>query len=417
MRLSSALALVLVLVLVLVLEPSLAADTPSDDPAAWDTVLLPGDPTLPAISAPRFVVPSPALPARSAPLASNNNCAIAFHGGRLYLAWRTAPIHFASPAARLEIVSSPDRGRTFEYEHTVALGADVREPTFISLGGRLILQFFELGTDPFAFEPRRMLRTVREGPGRRTAPDPFGGPGPVPWDVKVRGGRALMTSYRGAHYALAGGTIDVFFETSPDGLAWTPVDPANPVVYRGGVSEVAFEIERSGALLAVTRNEDGDATGFGSHVATAAPGALGRWSFPPASNPERYDSPELFRHGDDLYLVARRDVGGPFDMGLGALPFAVRRGLYLASYAARPKGTALYRIDRSGPWPAPARVLDLPGNGDTAFPSVARTGPHSFLLANYTSPLGNPDGTWMHGQVSPRGTQIYLLDIEFAGRP
>src|SRR5690606_18387540 len=72
---------------------------------------------------------------------------------------------------------------------------------------------------------------------------------------------------------------------------------------------------------------------------------------------------------------------------------------------------ALYRIDR------PARrvvhVMDLPGAGDTAFPAVQQTGPDSYLVANYTSPLDDPDISWLRGQTSPRGTQIYLLDLTF----
>ena len=57
--------------------------------------------------------------------------------------------------------------------------------------------------------------------------------------------------------------------------------------------------------------------------------------------------------------------------------------------------------------------MDLPGVGDTAFPSVQQTGPDTYLIANYTSPLDDPDITWLRGQTSPRGTQIYLLDLTF----
>ena len=111
----------------------------------------------------------------------------------------------------------------------------------------------------------------------------------------------------------------------------------------------------------------------------------------------------MFRHGDDLYLVARRDIGGPFG-GEG--------GGDLVAYSTRPKTTALYQIDREAK--AVVHLLDLPGCGDTAFPSVRRTGAHTFLLANYTSPLDDPDITWLEGQTSGRGTQLYLMDLEFA---
>jgi len=61
-------------------------------------------------------------------------------------------------------------------------------------------------------------------------------------------------------------------------------------------------------------------------------------------------------------------------------------------------------------------LVDLPGTGDTAFPSVWRIGAHEFLVANYTSPLPDPNVTWIQGQLSSRGTQIYLLEITFVPR-
>jgi hypothetical protein len=129
------------------------------------------------------------------------------------------------------------------------------------------------------------------------------------------------------------------------------------------------------------------------------------------TDPDRYDSPEMFRHGDDLYLVARRDVGGPYDARDDDLTLAERRGRYLVAYSLRPKRTALYKIDKAQR--KVVHVMDLPGAGDTAFPSVRQTGPDTYLLANYTSPLDNPDISWLSGQTSPRGTQIYLLTLTF----
>ena len=173
-----------------------------------------------------------------------------------------------------------------------------------------------------------------------------------------------------------------------------------PYVYDGGVSEVAFEFDETGGLWAVTRNEDGDESGFGSHLCTAPHDALSVWDCPSTSAPERYDSPELFRHGAEIYLVARRDVGGVFGEDDNIL-----------DYSLRPKRTALYRIDQEER--RIEHLVDLPGAGDTAFPSVKRTGAHSFMVANYTSPLDDPDISWIDAQISERGTQIYLMDLSF----
>ena len=57
-------------------------------------------------------------------------------------------------------------------------------------------------------------------------------------------------------------------------------------------------------------------------------------------------------------------------------------------------------------------LLDLPSAGDTAFPSVRRTGAHTFLIANYTSPLDKPNVSWLEAQAAAAGTQIYLVELE-----
>jgi hypothetical protein len=81
---------------------------------------------------------------------------------------------------------------------------------------------------------------------------------------------------------------------------------------------------RSGAQRA--RDEDGDDTGFGSSVTFARASDLARWDVPAQSDPERHDSPRLFRHSKELYLIslerggwgvsphviARRDRAAPF---------------------------------------------------------------------------------------------------------
>ena len=64
----------------------------------------------------------------------------------------------------LYIISSADGGETWEFERDIFLGADMREPRFVAIGGYLQLMFFEAGTNPGAFEPMRLWRTRRLGP-------------------------------------------------------------------------------------------------------------------------------------------------------------------------------------------------------------------------------------------------------------
>ncbi len=365
---------------------------PDDDPAAW--VVDTSRAWTPVVSAPTFVIPGEGLPVT--PQTANNNVALAIAGGRTFLAWRTAPSHFASADTELHVISSETGGAPWTLEATFSLGTDVREPAFLLQDGVLTLSFFEAGTNPVEFEPRATWRAERCRAGDWAAAQVSEGE-KVPWDVKVRGGMALRTAYSGDHYGE--GNLDLHLETTADhGRTWTPVgkDP----VSTGGDSEVAIEIAADGTLWAVTRNEDGDATGKGSKVCSAPAADWSAWTCSDPSDPERYDSPELIRHGDDLYLLARRDVGGPYGVDEGMFP-----------YSTRPKRTALYQLDtvaRKVVW-----LQDLPGDGDTAFVSAWRTGADTWQFANYTSPLDEPDLSWLEGQTSEAGTAIYLGELRF----
>lgn len=387
--------------------------SPSDDPkdyAVDDSVRW-----KPVLGEARFVVPARGLPV-SPVLASNNNVGIVHHEGRLYFGWRTAETHFAGTSTRMHLMSSDDLGLTWKAEATVFMETDMREPLFLSLNGRLFFYFFEAGTDRFSFEPKKQWRMERKADGTWTEREEFGVEKEISWAIQHRNGAAWRTSYIGNHYRLGEPSqIELSFTRSDDGITWQPIS-GNGVVYTGGVSEAAFEFMPDGTLWAVTRNEDGDTTGFGSHVCTAPPDALGTWTCSAKSDPERYDSPKMFRHGKELFLVARRDVGGPFDQGRTDLSFADQQLQYLAAYSGRAKRTALYRINqdlRKVEW-----VFDFPSAGDTSFPSIVRLDAHRFLIANYTSPLDHDlDRSWWNAQNAPEGTKLYLVELTFQQEP
>jgi hypothetical protein len=368
------------------------------------------------LSEPNWVAPSQAIPPEFHLGRSNNNVSIAMHQGRLFMAWRSAATHFASKRTQMFIMSSGDLGKTWQAEKTIALGTDVREPFLISVNGKLIFQFFEAGKNPLKFQPRYMMRTIRDANGVWSEIETWGTPGEIPWELKERNGVVYMTSYIGNHYSAGKSVIDVHFSQSTDGINWQPVNPAKPNIYQGGVSEVGFEFTKSGDLFSVMRNEDGDNSGFGSLVGTSTNWGAGDWQFPAQSNPNRYDSPRMFRHNDDLYLVARRDIGGPFmSHDPKFIPFSIKKWWNLIRYSLRPKRTALYKINqtkKSVEW-----LMDLPSAGDTAFPSIVQLDADHFMVANYSSPVIDTAFSWLHGQVSRFGTGVYLLTISFKSVP
>ena len=93
-------------------------------------------------------------------------------------------------------------------------------------------------------------------------------------------------------------------------------------------------------------------------------------------------------------------------------PYFLAHLVDLAAYSTRPHGVALWRLDReNGKF---IKILTLPGCGDTAFPSIVRVSENKFLVANYSSPFPRCEGwSWIRGQLSPKGTGIYFIYIDF----
>jgi len=83
----------------------------------------------------------------------------------------------------------------------------------------------------------------------------------------------------------------------------------------------------------------------------------------------------------------------------------------LIEYSLRAHTTSVWRLNKQTK--KLEFLIDLPGCGDTAFPSIIRIGPNTYLVANYSSPLNHPEWSWIQGQISSEGTQIYFIIIEF----
>ena len=351
-------------------------------------------------------MPGPAaLPGLSV-LRANNNLDACDHDERRYLAWRTAPTHFASAEARLHVVASDDGGITWSHETTVGLGRDVREPRFLSWQGRLFLYFFTLGTTWWRFEPDRVHVVERTGSGGWTAPEAISEPGCVEWRPRVLDGRPVMSVYLGADttYAANPEPTRVELWTTDDGRAWRPLDPDHPVAHVGGTETDIVEAP-GGGWVAVTRKEG--PAGWGSDVCRAdEPGARG-WRV--RSHPQKLDSPLLFRDGDDVLLIARRQLafGGRYDLGWRRLSPPRRTRAYQLLYWTTRKRTSLWRVDPDAldvTW-----LADLPSRGDTCFPALVPEGDGRWTVYNYTSSLDGPDLPWFAGQLRP--TSIYALDL------
>jgi hypothetical protein len=219
-----------------------------------------------------------------------------------------------------------------------------------------------------------------------------------------------MIGYIGGEniYEINGMPISIQWLKSQDGLAWAPVVAGKPTVEQGGGSETDWTFLADGSVVAVTRNEAGDSSGWGSKICRAAANDLGNWQC--ASDKKKYDSPLVFRHGKDVYLVGRRHLkeAGNYDLERRDLSPKDQAQLYLFDYSFYPKRCSLWKVDPD------ARsvhfVLDLPSRGDTCFPSILPVGENEYDIYNYTSALDDEeDISWIVGQGRP--TSIYKIRL------
>jgi hypothetical protein len=359
---------------------------------------------------PVFVVPSPGLPAAVEPGTANNNLDVVEHEGRTYLAFRSAKSHFADANVSLHVVSSTDR-LSWDHELTLHVGADLREPRFLSLESQLMLFYAVLGDNPMDFQPAGMMVTTMNQPGAWTTPQWSYLEGFIPWRTRVVEGVGQMLGYVGGEdiYDTGESQLAVHWLRVAGPQDFAPMVPEQPVVLQGGVSETDVAVLANGNLVAVARNEHGDAEGFGSKVCTATGDAPGKWNCSP--DPKKYDSPLLFTQGDKVFLVGRRNVteSGHYDLGKDELPPEDRFLDYQLDYWETPKRCAIWEVHPESR--TVSFVVDLPSAGDTCFPAMVRRSPNTVEIWNYTSPLESPDISWFEGQTGP--TAIYRLDLTF----
>ena len=366
---------------------------------------------LPGLGPATTVVPSAGLPAQVRVDRSNANLSIAALRGRIYLVFRTAKWQIADDNAALYVISSRDQVH-WRFEGRFTYGRDVREPRLLAWRGHLYLYFALLGSDPTAFQPGGTLEARELSPGRWTKPQRLALDDFIPWSVKLHHGRPYMLGYTGG-----GGTFTVnppdkhvYWLTTANGLDWHPVDPAKPVVYTGQCGETDFAFLPGGELVTACQTEARDALGWGAKICTAPPGHSADWTC--RGDPRRLDSPFVFAYGSSAYVIARRqpNFGGDYDLHLDGLDKNAQFAAYDGAYAATTKRCALWSIDPAGRTFTP--LMDVPGRGDTCYPSIVREGRGHYLVYDYTSPLDGTDPPWITALTFGR-TLIYRQEMVF----
>ena len=344
------------------------------------------------------MVPGPAAAGVNC-LSANNNLDLTLFEGRLWLAWRTAPSHFASAEARLEVSSAPGAEGPWRHETTVSLGADLREPRWVIHQDRLQLWFMKLGTDPKRFQPQGVHRIRTDG-NSWTPPERALKASVVPWRIRKLGNRWAMIGYRGAEKMYSARPADPVVELrwSDDLDSWSsPVD-----LHIGGTECELVELP-NGQILGLTRNEG--PTRRGGDLLLGPD--LEHLRVTPISR--KPDSPNLFLWQGKPFVFARRQLafGGRYDHMPSWVPGAVAIRVDQAVWSVTRKRSALYCVNTDAPsldW-----VLDLPSCGDTAFAAVVHEPDGSILVADYSSVVSGGDPMWLRGQLRPTQISLYRL--------
>ncbi len=323
---------------------------------------------------------------------SNNNLDLIKFHDKYYAAFRTAPNHFASAKAKLYVISSKDL-KKWDYEYTISLKSDLREPRFALLKDSLFLYFFRGGTRTFKFEPKEVLVTSTSGNMQWTPPANIGLDGFVPWRLRNKKDTLFLSAYYGKELYNEKHQSDLRLLKSADGRHYTPISKA-PQIDIKTAEEGEFIFDAKNNLFATVRLE-----GSGSLICRADKDSLYKWKF--KRYKYKYDSALLFAHKDDIYLISRRNMDGPIDKSSDKKKSSRRHNL--VRYSLTKKRTALFKLDKENL--EVTQVIDFPSTGDCSYPAVQQINDHDFLVMNYSSNIHKKEKIWLRGQLGR--TYIY----------
>lgn len=349
------------------------------------------------------LIPDPGLPPKVICRKSNNNLDLIKYQGKYFLAFRTAPTHFASQKTKLYIISSTDL-QNWSYEKEFFCGSDMREPRFLIFKDKLLFYYFEGGKKMFRFEPKRVM--VSEfSDGKFTESLSIGLDGYVSWRLKAHSDTIYLSAYYGVNLYNASHTADLRLFYSNDGFKFSKLSE-KPQCDWIGAEEGEFEFDDEGNLWATIRLESD-----GALIAYADKNNLSDWRL--VFSKYKYDSAFMFKYKNEMYVIARKnlDGDGSFAKASRHIPDKIRHKYNLLKYSFTKKTTALYKLNKKNK--KLVFLADLMGTGDTAFPALVSASEEKpeFILMNYSSDISGKEKNWIKGQLSK--TFIYWTKMCF----
>lgn len=340
------------------------------------------------------VIPSEGLPENIEIQKANNNLDLIFYQNKYYLAFRTAPNHFASKKAKIYVVSSKDL-KQWDFENEIHLNSDLREPRFVDYQGKLFLYFFEGGKKFWKFEPQHLYVTQLMEHTWSDEQKISSLDGYVPWRLRVHQETLYLSAYYGKN-AYNQAPVDLRLFVSKDGKAFKPLSKEPQLLHPKGIGEGEFIFDKEGNIWGVARSEfDGSYTFF------ASKDSLHQWN--EKYSEWKYDSSLIFMDDDDIFLIARRNLDG--DGRFVQKPHKPRYNLI--RYSLTKKKTAIFKLDKSNKrW---IHLKDFESTGDTAFPAIVQKEEGRYIVMNYSSDFTKKPKNWIKGQLGK--TYIYWTEL------
>ncbi len=341
------------------------------------------------------VIPSEGIPENVQIQKGNNNLDLAYYQDKYYLAFRTAPNHFASKKARIYVLSSKDL-RQWDFEKVVHLNNDLREPRFAVYKDTLFFYFFEGGKKFWKFEPQHLYYSYQTPDGEWSDNVQTPLDGYVPWRFRVHEGVLYMSAYYGKN-AYNQAAVDLRLFQSTDGQHFAPISEAPQILHPKGIGEGEFIFDQAGNIWGVARSEHD-----GSYTFFAHKDSIDRWDYQYSTI--KYDSSLIFADGDQIFLIARRNMDGDGH-------YVKKEGKYLYNllrYSFTKKKTAIFLLDKTKKtW---IHLKDFESTGDTAFPGIVKKADGKYILMNYSNDIDKREKNWIGGQLG--STFIYQTELE-----
>jgi len=340
------------------------------------------------------------LPAQCVIQHSNNNLDLVKFHDRFYLAFRTAPTHFASKKAMMYVVSSTDL-QTWTYETEIKLGCDVREPRFAIYHDTLNLYFFRGGTRTFRFEPKEIFVLRKTEKSSWSKKQSVNLDGFVPWRIRERKDTLYLSAYYGKNLYNNKHQSNLRLFWSIDAVAWKPISE-EPQVDILSAEEGEFIFDKEGNLFSTVRLE-----GTGSLICKADKYSLNNWE--KKRSKAKYDSALLFDHNEEIYLVSRRNIDGEIDKVKNRRNEKQGRINNLIRYSITKKVTALFKLNKTDL--TLSHITDFPSTGDCSYAGISKLDDNTYVLMNYSNNITGRKKNWISGQLGR--TYIYWTKLHF----